>query len=91
MRWLLLLSLSIACTEPAIPDPGDDLAGMVGELSPAGQRVVAALREGHAAARGVTWDVSDENAFAPDWIVQPPVAEWHSRRAATTSWTAGER
>src|SRR3569623_2995114 len=82
MRWLLLLSLSIACTEPAVPDPEDDLAGVVGELSPAGQRVVAALREGHAAARGVTWDVSDDNAFAPDWIVQTPVAAYWGQPAA---------
>src|SRR3569623_251979 len=82
MRWLLLVSLSIASTEPAVPDPEDDLAGVGGELSPAGQRGVAALREGHAQARGVTWDVSDDNAFAPDWLVQTPVAAYWGQPAA---------
>src|SRR3569832_709049 len=82
MRWLLLLSLSIACTEPAVPDGLSPLAALGGVLSRAGLRVAAALREGHAAARGVTWDVSDDNAFAPAWIVQPPVAAYWGQPAA---------
>jgi len=82
MRWLLVAMISIGCTESAATPAGDDdLDALVAELSPAGQSVVASLRDAHHEARGVTWDVSRDNSFAPDWIVQTPLAAYWGQPA----------
>jgi phosphatidylserine/phosphatidylglycerophosphate/cardiolipin synthase-like enzyme len=86
MRRILVAVIAVVgvgCVEPAAPadDANDGLDGFVAELSPAAQSAVEALRATHAEARGVTWDVSGDNSFASDWIVQTPLAAYWGQPA----------
>src|ERR1051326_1666225 len=70
MRIATLLVLA-ACG-PTLADDGDD-GDDAAAFSPIGQHVIAALKPGHAGARGQTWDTSLDNALDDGWVIQTPV------------------
>ncbi len=77
MRALLILLA--ACTTAPPGDPASDLAA---GFSYIGQDVIGVLQANHAATQGQTWDVSTDNSFAPDWIVQSPPAQYWGQPVA---------
>ncbi len=81
MRSLALLALAAACAQPNTPGGDDGLDTLSAQFSPIGQAAIAALRDGHADARGLTWDASLDNSFDTDWVVQTPLATYWGQPA----------
>jgi phosphatidylserine/phosphatidylglycerophosphate/cardiolipin synthase-like enzyme len=80
VRRISILVALAACAPPAAgDDAGDDVAA---SFSPLGQDVIGALETNHAATRGSTWDLSVDNSFDTDWVIQTPPAQYWGQPVA---------
>jgi phosphatidylserine/phosphatidylglycerophosphate/cardiolipin synthase-like enzyme len=82
VRFVVCAALLTACAVAAGPPAPDPLDQLASQFSPIGQGVIATLRANHLPSRGVTWDVSTDNAFTGDWVIQTPPATYWGQPAA---------